>query len=424
MPFFNESKWGLEAGETKVTVTWSFAEANYPSLAQQFGGYLDFDTQINASFRQTIAQAFIAWEQVCNIDFVQVADSANVDLRLGNRFIDGDPAPGQTSTLAIARYWWSGAFTTKAQIYFDSDAYDAGLYGTAVHEIGHTIGLAHSSIQAAVMFATQNAQNEAGVLHADDISGARTLYGSASGGGGTPGGTPQMVAAVETAHAGVLRLNLDDAVASAVAGQINAGQQTLNGYIASLIQQADKSSAAALVVYDAVMGVTPGSAKLDELAAFCKGQAESPNYLATAEPRLGAYEAIGLGLADTSQFAIKFGGLTDAAFIATVYQTAFGRAPTTGQTQHFQNQNNYFEQLYRSVGISQASADVKAKGAVLGQMYGYAVKETNNEAARDASAFLFDAADGNVAYGAPLGGFALVGLNEDGFYGYGATYGA
>ena len=79
---------------------------------------------------------------------------------------------------------------------------------------------------------------------------------------------------------------------------------------------------------------------------------------------------------------------------------------------------------YDNAAAANKLLDVKAKGAVLGQMYGYAVKETNNEAARDASAFLFDAADGNVAYGAPLGGFALVGLNEDGFYGYGATYGA
>ncbi len=417
MPFFNQSKWALEAGETKVTVTWSFAEFNYPEIAQNFSGYLNFESSINSSYRATIAKAFEAWEQVAAIDFVQVGDSASVDIRLGNRFIDGNPAPGQTSTLAIAKYWWSGAFTEKAQIYFDADAYGSGLYSTAVHEIGHTIGLAHATIQAAVMYPMLNSQNEAGILHADDIAGARSLYGTLTGGGTTPGAT-QMVAAVKTAYAGVLRLDLSDATASAVATQINGGQQTLSGYIGSLITQSANSTTPALVVYDAVMGATPTSTKLTELAAFCKGQAESPGYMATSDPRLGAFEAIGMGLAETTQFSAKFGALSDTAFISSAYLTAFGRTPTASQSQHFLNQNNYFEQLYRSVGISNSVADLRAKGAVLGQMYGYAVTEPTNAARADANAFIFDAADGVVTYGTPLGGFAFTGLVEDGYYGF------
>ncbi len=417
MPFFNETKWALEAGESRVTITWSFAEFSYPQLSQQYSGYLAFDSQINSSYRATIAKAFEAWEQVCLIDFIQVADSPSVDLRLGNRYIDGDPAPGQTSTLAIAKYWWSGAFTQKAQIYFDVDAYDSGLYGTAVHEIGHVIGLAHANIQAAVMYPLQNALNESGILHPDDIAGARALYGTAGSGTATPP-AGQLVSSIKTAHLGVLRLELSDSSAAAVAAQITGNQLTFNSYLDGLINQAGKSTLPALVIYDRVFGATPSSTKLTELAAFCKGQAESPGYLATSDPRLGAFEALGMALAETSQFTSKFGTLSDSAFVSAAYLTAFGRSPTTAQSQHFLSQNNYFEQLYTSAGISASVADLRAKGAVLGQMYGFAVKEASNEASKDAVAFLFDAADGNVAYGAPLGGFAFAGLAEDGFFGF------
>ena len=84
MPAYTGFKWEKEAGETRPVVTWSFGEANYAQLAQQFSGYKNFDSSIAVSLRGEIVKAFAAWEAVANIDFVQVADAATVDLRLGN----------------------------------------------------------------------------------------------------------------------------------------------------------------------------------------------------------------------------------------------------------------------------------------------------------------------------------------------------
>lgn len=421
MPAYTGTKWEKLAGETRPVVTWSFGEFNFSELAQQYGGYKDFDSSIASNLRTFITQAFAAWEAVANIDFVQVADAASVDIRLGNRFIDGTPGPGQSSTLAITQHWFSGGWTTKAEIYFDVDSYDdggKGFYSTAVHEIGHALGLDHSSDQSAVMYFMLNSQNEAGVLRADDILGAQTLYGAAAGGGG---GSAQTVAAVKTAYYGVLRLTLDDASAQSQALAIDAKQTTLSDYVKGLIAQAGSSTMPALVVYDAVYGVNPpNAAKLDSLAAFAQGQANSPGYKATAEPRLGAFEALGMGLAETPEFAQKYGKLTDASFISSAYLQAFGHAGTTTQLQHFQQQNDYFEQLYLKAGVAAVTADVRAKGAVLGQMYGFAVKEAGNAAAADGSAFMLDASDGTVAYNVPLAGFASVSSAEDAYFGIGA----
>ena len=45
----------------------------------------------------------------------------------------------------------------------------------ALHEIGHLLGLGHSSVQNAIMYPTINPGMTKG-LHGDDIQGIRALY--------------------------------------------------------------------------------------------------------------------------------------------------------------------------------------------------------------------------------------------------------
>lgn len=160
-------------------VTWSFGAASFPSLAQIYGGYEDFSSQIAVVYQATIVRAFEAWEAVANIDFVQVSDAPNVHIRVGNLDIDGRPQPGESSTLGQAVTWYVGETYRAAQVFFDVDAYDQDwFYQVAVHEIGHAIGLDHSLYASSIMYAQTNAQNVTGALTPDDIAGVVAIYGA------------------------------------------------------------------------------------------------------------------------------------------------------------------------------------------------------------------------------------------------------
>lgn len=57
------------------------------------------------------------------------------------------------------------------------------LLSVAIHEIGHCLGLDHSEVRGAIMFASYESNNVKIELHSDDIAGIRALYGQ---GNGTP----------------------------------------------------------------------------------------------------------------------------------------------------------------------------------------------------------------------------------------------
>ena len=180
-------KWGGATYGTRATVTWSFADLDLePALAQTYAGYPNFTATISGGYRDLVRGAFSVWDQIADIDFVEVSDSTASNIRLGEYPIDGRAPPGGTSTVGRADAWFSsGTFRTVA-IEFDVDAFDTPnvFFNTALHEIGHALGLDHSSSPSDVMHPVQNAQNAAG-LSVGDIAGARFLYT----GGGTFEGT-------------------------------------------------------------------------------------------------------------------------------------------------------------------------------------------------------------------------------------------
>ncbi|HEY8616155.1 pre-peptidase C-terminal domain-containing protein [Phenylobacterium sp.] len=213
MPVFLGGRWA-PTGSTTV-ITWSFASFNYSTLRTEYSGYEDFDSSISASFRATISAAFQAWEAVANIDFQEVADSAAVNIRVGNVDIDGRAPPGGSSTLGEAQTWSRNNYYTVSQIRFDVDAYDDNnLYEVAVHEIGHSLGLGHAALPSAVMYFQTNDLNISGQLSADDIQGVVTLYGAR----GAQAGVDDYAASTSTS--GVV------AVGAAVTGVIEAAGDT------------------------------------------------------------------------------------------------------------------------------------------------------------------------------------------------------
>jgi Ca2+-binding RTX toxin-like protein len=171
-------KWGGSAlGSGGGAVTWSFA-----TLAGQHYSFTGAISQ--TAYRDLITAAFAFWESVANIDFRYVAsDSTAVDIRLGWDTIDGSYGTvGQATTYyAVTSGYDSCQFS---EIRFDTaedwstnitnDPNGTDFYAVAIHEIGHTLGLAHSASQASVMYPSVGVHT-AGNL---DITAIQTLYGA------------------------------------------------------------------------------------------------------------------------------------------------------------------------------------------------------------------------------------------------------
>lgn len=219
--------------------------------------------------------------------------------------------------------------------------------------------------------------------------------------GGTGTVDPALLQSVQSAAVAILRTTLSTDQAQSDAGKLASGM-TMGAYLAQLVEKAQDSTIPAVIVYDFVFGTTPDSAHLNALAPFVNTQIFSPGYQATNDPRLGGYEAMGLGLATTPQFSSLFSQGADSSFITSAYNTAFGRAPLAAQVDHFLDQIHYFEGLYVSAGIDSPTASIDARGAVLGQIIGIAASEANNHLALAAENYLVAVANGTASYGSPL----------------------
>lgn len=171
-------KWGFgEQGHSGGTVTWSFAS---PGAGSAFARDIS-----NPLYQALIREAFQAWENVANIDFVEVADGAQSDLRLGWDNIDGAYGVIGTAQSYLSKTSSTLHSVTEAEIRFDlaenwstSKTAPGGavnLYTTALHEIGHTMGLLHTDDPDTIMYPTLKSQPD---LTHHDIEGAQLMYGA------------------------------------------------------------------------------------------------------------------------------------------------------------------------------------------------------------------------------------------------------
>lgn len=180
--FSQGRKWGSFAyGSSGGDVPWSFWRGSVGGEGFPYSGV--FSTVMQADTRR----ALDAWEAIANINFIEVPDGtfpAQSGLRLGLGALDG-----RGNDLAFAhRKNYSNNTTRAAEIIVDTaegwhirngvlvNSYGTSFYSIVLHEIGHTLGLAHYSGALAVMNPRENPSITS--LQSSDIQGARYIYGT------------------------------------------------------------------------------------------------------------------------------------------------------------------------------------------------------------------------------------------------------
>lgn len=145
--------------------------------------------QLSDSVKALFTKAFDRWSAVTPLTFSQTTSYNDADIRIAfysGDHGDGEPFDGVLGTLAHAfsptsgrlhldgdENWVTADITTVTS---SSTAVD--LESVAVHEIGHLLGLGHSSVEDAIMYPTISSGTRKVELASDDIQGVQDLYGS------------------------------------------------------------------------------------------------------------------------------------------------------------------------------------------------------------------------------------------------------
>ena len=167
-----------------ATIIYSFSDNYLPADGARqdvLEGTLSDDQQA------IVREAMDAWENVCEARFVEVADSTAANVRIGWQpdfaLNPAHESDGPGGTVGVTWTWYSGGVTNQQAVAFDmaDNLSDTNLYDTALHELGHVLGISHSNVPDAVMsgppwtsYTFQPGRNQ---LTADDILAVRALWG-------------------------------------------------------------------------------------------------------------------------------------------------------------------------------------------------------------------------------------------------------
>ncbi|MEO8926594.1 MAG: matrixin family metalloprotease [Caulobacteraceae bacterium] len=170
---------------TGGAITWSIAAGAGPAGAP-------FSGALSAPYQSLVQKAFAAWAAATGLKFVEVADSAKADIRIGWGAFDGAASGvlGYTSSPVKDGVLQAGAvirLEDPSQLALTADAggqlaysgTDAEFTQVLLHEIGHAIGLGDSADPASIMYAVAGAADR--TLTASDIAAAAALYATTPG---------------------------------------------------------------------------------------------------------------------------------------------------------------------------------------------------------------------------------------------------
>jgi hypothetical protein len=176
-----------------VTIKYTIGNVTDGSLLMPDGTPLP-----NPLIKASIEKALWFWTQSVDINFVEVPDGPQTQLRFRHVYINGpDPAP-PADPIAKAQATCIGYGSGCEVQYDDSDRWQQSgttavpdILGATIHEVGHIIGLNHSEVTTANMYwifhrysgldTPELAPANIPIQFGDDVLGIQAIYGAGTG---------------------------------------------------------------------------------------------------------------------------------------------------------------------------------------------------------------------------------------------------
>lgn len=134
------------------------------------------------NLRSICARAFAKWKAVTHFTFQETQNVDSADIKIGffaGNHGDNSPFDGRGGVLAHAYAPTAGLFHFDADERWSINPSSTNFFdveSVAVHEIGHLLGLHHSTDPNSIMYPTMPAGQKKATLGADDVQGIQALY--------------------------------------------------------------------------------------------------------------------------------------------------------------------------------------------------------------------------------------------------------
>ncbi|VVB12068.1 unnamed protein product [Arabis nemorensis] len=191
----------MNAGKKlRTTERYSFfpGKPRWPSRKRDLTYAFVPQNNLTDEVKRVFARAFTRWSEVTPLNFTRSESILRADIVIGffaGEHGDGEPFDGAMGTLAHASSPPTGMFHLDGdEDWLISEGEISrgilpvtsvvDLESVAVHEIGHLLGLGHSSVENAIMYPAIAGGDRKVELAKDDIEGIQHLYGGNPNGDG------------------------------------------------------------------------------------------------------------------------------------------------------------------------------------------------------------------------------------------------